>query len=207
VSGFKKQWGTSLLVGGLAAVLAAASGEGAQEEKAKPAEVVNTPTVNAQQAGSWSVGIDGTVQIGNSSADPVKVRDIDRAHRTPFQGSCKGTRSCTVDVPGSGLLVIEYLTMEIVIQDPSQPIQTIVQTTQNGGTTPHIFVPTRTGATAANFGIYAVSQMVRLYADAFAQISISGSVINASGVFPTSFYMTVSGYQVDCGAGPGCPLP
>jgi hypothetical protein len=202
----KKHWGTPLIVGSLA-VLVAASGDGAQEEKAKPVEVVNTPTVNAQQAGTWSVGVDGNVQVGNTSGNPVNVRDVDRAHRTPFQMNCQGTTECTLHVPGSGLLVIEYVTMEIVIQDPSVPIQTYVVTTQNGTTIPHVVLPTRVGATPANFGIYSVSQVVRLYADAFAQLSVRGTVNNSSGISPTSFYMTISGYQVDCGAGSGCPLP
>jgi hypothetical protein len=191
----------------MALLLAAPFSEATQPESPKPVEVVNTPTVNAQQAGPWSVGVDGDVQVGNTSGNPVNVRDVDRAHRTPFQKSCSGTSSCSVHVPGSGLLVIEYLTMEIVIQDPSVPIQTFVQTTQDGNTTNHVVLPTRTGATPANFGIYAVSQVVRLYADAFTQLGVMGSVINSSGISPTSFYMTISGYQVDCGAGSGCPLP
>src|SRR6266567_3278629 len=58
--------------------------------------VVNTPTVSAQQTGPWSVGITGTpninvanmptvgldpannsIKVGNDAANPVLVRDID----------------------------------------------------------------------------------------------------------------------------------
>lgn len=181
----------------LTTLLALPLGDGVQAENPKPVEVVNTP-----------LDITGDVQVGNSSANPVKVRDVDRVSRIPFQASCTGVTACSLDVAGSGLMVIEYLTMEIVIQDPSQPIQTFVQTTQNSVTKSHAFVPVRTGATAANFGVYAVSQMVRLYADAFNIPSpVHGAVINTSGVGPTSFFMSIAGYQTGCGPGPGCPLP
>jgi len=173
---------------------------GAVAETSKDVVVVNTPGVNVVNS--------PTVHVGNPAQDPVLVRDVDRAARTPFQETCTGITSCSVDIPGSGVLVIEYLTMEVVIEDPSVPLQTFVQTKLNGVSKSHAFRLVRNGATAADFGVYVASQQVRLYADAFSTgSSVSASVINSSGVSPTSFFLSIAGYRVDCSPGPACPLP
>lgn len=199
---------TSLVV--LSAALSLTGANPATAEEPKPVAVVNTPTVNALQSGSWNVGINGSVNIGNSELSPVPVRDVDRNHRIPFQASCSGTTECSIDIPGTGTMVIEHITMEIVVQDPSRPIQTHVQTTVGNNTTPHVLVPALVGPTGTGFGIYAVSQPVHFYADAFPPSglpSVLGHAFNFSGVPGNSFFMSIAGYIVDCGSGPGCPLP
>jgi len=99
--------------------------------------VVNTPTVNVQQAGPWSVSISGTPAValdpsnntvkidGNStvkidpdstvkidSSSTLTVRDADNPARQPFAAACVMNNSqgfpCTLTiVPPAKLLVIE----------------------------------------------------------------------------------------------------
>lgn len=51
--------------------------------------VQNVPTVKAQQNGTWKVDINGTptVQLDDSSTNPVFVRDVDRPTAQPYQKS------------------------------------------------------------------------------------------------------------------------
>src|SRR5215210_1314171 len=60
-----------------------------KETAANASPTVNTQTVNAQQAGPWTVGIDptkNTVQLSNSPANPLPVKVVDGGPaRKPFQ--------------------------------------------------------------------------------------------------------------------------
>ena len=146
----------------------------------KPVEVVNAPTVD----------------VGNTQANPVPVRDVDRSERVPFQASCSGSDDCSIDIPGTGVLRIEHVTMQIVVDDPSVPLQVLIRVPLNGELVSHELIPTRLGATPADFGVYVVSQPVRLYADAFGigpGTNLSGDVNSFSGITSTDFRMTVSG--------------
>jgi hypothetical protein len=81
---------------------------------------VNTQTVNAQQSGVWTVGIDqtkNTVQLSNSQANPLPVKLIDSGSaRKPFQArviadvSVGGTAGNAVfPIPAGKRLVIENI--------------------------------------------------------------------------------------------------
>jgi hypothetical protein len=65
---------------------------------------VNTQTVNAQQSGSWTVGIDqtkNTVQLSNSLANPLPVKLVDSgSSRKPFQTRLAGISSDRADGQG-----------------------------------------------------------------------------------------------------------
>ena len=76
--------------------------------------VVNTPDVNAQQRGAWSVGINpssNTVLVASSSREPVyiaqavKVSDVFQEEIDLLEGQALGYASFTV--PAGRLLVIE----------------------------------------------------------------------------------------------------
>ena len=92
--------------------------------------VVNTPTVSAQQSGVWNVGITGTPSVGLDAANntvkfdannntvkidpgaPVPVRDADNPAGQPFAASCVINNNmgfpCTLtNVPPGKRLVIE----------------------------------------------------------------------------------------------------
>ena len=86
---------------------ASGTGSNAPTSQTQNVNVVNTPTVNAQQSGVWNVGISGTpaVIVSNfpattnaaidpsantvkiDTSDPVAVRDVDNPARQPFRKS------------------------------------------------------------------------------------------------------------------------
>jgi len=92
--------------------------------------VVNTPTVSAQQSGVWTVGISGTPTVGLDAANntvkfdaanntvkidgaaPVPVRDADNPAGQPFAAACiinnnQGFPCTLTNVPPGKRLVIE----------------------------------------------------------------------------------------------------
>jgi hypothetical protein len=82
-----------------------ASGANAPTSQTQNVNVVNTPSVNAQQSGTWNVGVNGTVAVSNfpattsvaidsstntvkiDTSNPLSVRDIDNPTRQPFRKS------------------------------------------------------------------------------------------------------------------------
>ena len=78
--------------------------------------VVNTPTVNAQQSGTWNVGIDGahnTVTVNDSN--PVSVREKNIPAWQPYQvaaninlNDAEATKTVFVDIPAGKIFVIEF---------------------------------------------------------------------------------------------------
>ena len=80
-------------------------------------------TVQAQQSGSWNVGISGTptVTVANSAQSPLFVRDVDAPGRNPFQTSqnilfttVSGTAFFTV--PDGKVTVIEHVSMSGAVE-------------------------------------------------------------------------------------------
>ena len=78
----------------------------------------NTQTVNAQQAGSWNVGIDparNTVQLANSEANPLPVKIVQNGPtRKPFQRrvivtipASYGVGSTSLPIPAGKRMIIE----------------------------------------------------------------------------------------------------
>ena len=100
--------------------------------------VVNTPTVNAQQSGTWNVGISGTPVVGLDAANntvkfdatnntvkidttnPLPVRDVDNAARHPyafyeavsFSGNSLVVVSISPLIPANKRLVIEQISVD-----------------------------------------------------------------------------------------------
>ena len=106
-----------------AAVLAFASlsfgqtSTAAKDTTANAAPSGNTQTVNAQQSGAWTVGLDpakNTVQLSNSQSDPLAVKVIGSGSaRKPFQTrilltpTSDGFTTGFVPIPAGKRLVIE----------------------------------------------------------------------------------------------------
>ena len=91
-----------------------ASGTNAPTTQTQNVNVVNTPNVAAQQSGTWSVGVNGTVTVSNfpatsnvaitgtpsvgldaanntvkiDSSTPVSVRDINGSTKQPYSARC-----------------------------------------------------------------------------------------------------------------------
>jgi hypothetical protein len=101
----------------------AALGQQATDAKSAPvtqaAPTSNIQTVNAQQGGAWSVGIDpakNTVQLPNTTSDPLPVKVVgSNPARRPFQKriivSPTGTGNATgfLQIPAGKRLVIENI--------------------------------------------------------------------------------------------------
>lgn len=155
--------------------------------------VVNAPTVNAQQSGLWNVGINGTptVEVANFPAttnvgidplsntvkvdttNPLPVRDVDNAVRQPFAAACTIQNNngfpCTVTVvPPGKRLVIE---MFQVNQQNVAPELVVV-----------------TNNTPITYRFFAPNQLVRIYADP--------GIIQVQSV-PMGTVAVISGYLVD----------
>jgi hypothetical protein len=84
--------------------------------EAVPVTIQGTPSVQAQQSGPWNVGVSGSVQVGNSEAAPIYVRDVDRPTARPF------LKEITLTLPAAnngenvslGILVGELVVIEQV---------------------------------------------------------------------------------------------
>jgi hypothetical protein len=84
---------------------ASGTGNNAPTSQTQNVNVVNTPTINAQQSGTWNVGINGTPVVGLDAGNntvkfdavnntvkvdptnPLSVRDMDNPARQPFRKS------------------------------------------------------------------------------------------------------------------------
>ena len=167
-------------------------GSNAPNAQTQNVNVVNTPTVNAQQSGTWNVSINGTPVVGLDAANntvkfdavnntvkidpaaPVPMRDVDNPARHPFAAACTIANNngfpCTLTtVPPAQRLVIEMFQMQATNVAPSLSV-----VTQNTGMTYQFFEP---------------SQLVRVYAD-------PGTTVAAAGG-PNGTRVVISGYLVD----------
>ena len=87
--------------------------------KAPNAAASNPQTVNAQQSGAWTVGLDSgknTVRIGNTEAEPVPVKVMPTSNgRKAFQARLivapqgEGFASAPMQIPAGKRLVIENI--------------------------------------------------------------------------------------------------
>lgn len=84
------------------------------------ANAAQTQTVNAQQSGQWTVGIDpskNTVQLNNTPQNPLSVKVENAAKRTPFQKRVivvptgNGFVNAILQIPAGKRLVIENLSV------------------------------------------------------------------------------------------------
>jgi hypothetical protein len=125
-----------LFLAGMATIAMSHSGRGttatsssAPASQTQNVNVVNTPTVNAQQSGSWSVGISGTPVVGLSAdnnivkvdtTNPLATRDVDNPSRQAFQHQfdnlfiANGNYAVqsTYSVPAGKRLVIQEVSLQ-----------------------------------------------------------------------------------------------
>jgi hypothetical protein len=98
--------------------------------EAVPVTIQGTPSVQAQQSGPWNVGVSGSVQVGNSEAAPIYVRDVDRPTARPF------LKEITLTLPAAnngenvslGILVGELVVIEQVSALGTLPADQFVET-------------------------------------------------------------------------------
>jgi len=169
--------------------------------------VANTPTTNALQAGSWNVGINGLVQVGNPATNPVQVQDVGRTARQPFQiarllfiiaGSTGGV--FPVPLPAGRLVVIEQISARATLV--TGQLITMSITSEFGGPGHSVFVVPKPHPFAA--GIFETTRNVRIYAHANSRFEVAVSLNNAMG---GGAEIHLHGYSVDCVSPPACTLP
>ena len=203
--------------------------------------VVNTPTVKSQQDGVWNVGlvsgsnvgISGTpsvnvantptvgidpasngVQVGNDSAHPVLVRDLDNPARQPFEASVgvnitdgltfgNGALDSSA-VPAGKRLVIEHISALTSLPSGQkvEDIQVLGLRLQEGGGASafQTWLGADLKATTGGLDRFITSQPVRLYIDSGATRGFSPVQVAVDRDGVAGFgqcIMNISGYLVD----------
>jgi len=165
--------------------------------------VINTPTVKAQQDGAWNVGLTGTptVQVGNAANDPVLVRDVENPARQPFQqsvslnlGNDEPFAIGFIFVPAGKRLVIEYASADAQMAS-DQRVKISIRTTLNIFPKIHFLVMHYQG-TFSGFDTLVAGQEVRLYADPGTSVAVQVVRLATSGSGLTAT-VAISGYFVD----------
>jgi hypothetical protein len=203
---------------------ASGTGSNAPTSQTQNVNVVNTPSVNAQQSGTWNVGINGTpvvgLDAGNNTvkfdavnntvkvdpANPLSVRDVDNPARQPY-GNFRiinlndgdgGNTTFFSEVPAGKRLVIEQISLDGYVPT-GQIWQRAVIGVDRGNSTLTFDIEVKPrGPDPFSNGArdqFASSQQVRLYADAGSTPSFFVQRSNSAGT--ARMQMTISGYFVD----------
>ena len=165
-----------------------------------------TSTVNAQQSGSWNVGI-----AGNSATNPLQVHDVDNAPRTPYAQTKKLTFNPpdrailgNFDVPDGKRLVIEFFSVFGKLPGDTGLVEASINAFQGGEQfgTQH-YAPVFTGHTDETFepGVFVVSSG-KTHLEAVAgtgtvTVHLERSHPDILPDIPFSFDVSVTGYLVD----------
>jgi hypothetical protein len=160
---------------GLALVLVTAAWDRpAHAVESKEVIVVNTPTVDARQSGTWDVGI-----------DRVRIPFQEKLHADIPSGQFAGHDEFVV--PAGHRLVIEQVTAVTSLTPPGEVVVPFFQvTTMVGGVLTDHFIP----VTPAVSQFFVGCQQVRLYADpettvtftALRNTAIAGSGLTAGSI-------------------------
>jgi hypothetical protein len=157
--------------------------------------VVNTPNVN----------------VVNTTASPVPVRDVDNPARQPFQAQVVGGRvadgaSTTGDipittVPAGKLLIIDYVSVfgRILSGQKLNHVSVINSTVQYGG----LQISPQGSNADGSRDYFVASQLVRMDFSHSGVVSVLGERDSNLVENPSSVTFTISGYFVDC---PTCAL-
>ena len=154
------------------------------------------------------------ISSGRVSAAPrvTDVRDVENPARRPFQA----TAGCTIDpgdifcinefvVPANQLLVIETVSAFVTVP-PGQTADHALNTSHEPSNVVTFFMPATFVSNDGTNLRFAVTQPMRAYAFPGTNVVGIGSR-SAPFTGSGSAITTISGYLVDCGPGPGCPLP
>jgi hypothetical protein len=179
--------------------------------------VVNTPTVSAQQSGPWNVSLNGTPTVGLDAANntvkidaatPVLVRDVDNG-RQPFQATAAGSfnngfrntgLTVITTVPAGKRLVIEHVSVEGNML-PGQKmifasIEVSLQDSFNGNPLGH-FLSIGAHGNDGFRDLYFSSQALRLYADPGTDVRGFAGRDGTAGDNVAAVYFVISGYFVN----------
>jgi len=187
--------------------------------------VVNTPTVTAQQSGPWNVGINGTPTVAVSNfptttsvgidgsantvkvdtTNPLPVQDVDNPARHPFaflsvrEGADLNqlpTALFSVHVPDHQRLVIEQVSvLGFVKHSDFQALRVEVEAQANGNFSAYHVAGVKMPASLVLDQSIASSQL-RLYADPGTDVSIIVFRNDSSGL-DDKVEVDLSGYLID----------
>ena len=204
---------------------ASGTGTSAPTTQTQNVNVVNTPTVSAQQNGTWNVGINGTptVSVSNfpattnvgidssantvkvDSTNPLSVRDVDNPARQPYanlrtiilDAGQAGSTIFFSDVPAGKRLVIEEISVR-GYAPTGQVWQFATFSVEHNGNEIDFDVqvnPRGTNPYDAGQDQFSGSQQVRLYSDPGSQPSFIAQRNASTG--SARLTMSISGYFVD----------
>jgi hypothetical protein len=150
------------------------------------------------------------VQIVNDATHPVPVRDVEQTGRQSFRAavSCladPGISFCneTLSIPDGKLLVIETISVSVRVPAGQQPNAEIG--VGDGVSFLTFVLPLQKIVTGLPDDEYGALAAVRLYVAPGEQILLTADRSPSAG--SARVLMKLSGYLVDCGTGPGCPVP
>ena len=155
------------------------------------------------------------VTVGNTLAQPVPVNVISPV-RSPFQqnvsvsipaGSLSG--SVSFAVPAGFRLVVEYVSGSVRVSD-KELVRVNIATSVSGTSVSHTIANNvyrrDFEAPVGDDFIVSYGQSLKLYADPGSTVSVTATRSENGEITPTLFALSLSGYLVDCGPVPGCPV-
>ncbi len=194
-------FGITALVGLIGAVVPTTT-QGQGGGSSKDVNVVNSPTVQAQQSGAWNVGIAGTptVNIGSTTANPVWVRDVNDARQpylsqtfadfTAGEATASGTFSV---VPTGKRLVVEHVSVYGGIPTGQKLFALI--TRENNTNHAVVLHPQANFPAFGGADQFVASEEMKLYFDAG---TTPGAFANRNSTTGSgNLIFTISGYLVD----------
>ena len=170
-----------------------------------PVQVQGTPNVNI--AKMPTIGIDtsrNTVQVGNTTASPVLVRDVDNPARQPFQAGVNVTLNqptaafvqTVAIVPAGKRLVIEYVSaIADVPVDQKVVISVLCQNLSASRAVSHVFPVTPQGTFPGPIDRLVASESTRIYVEPEDSVNFIVNRNSAAGTANCLF--SISGYLVD----------
>ncbi len=192
------RWNSILLVAAMSVAGVAAS---STSSRAPEVTVVNTPAA--------------PVPVTVISPNPLPVVVMSPV-RSPFQQNVSvsipaGSLSNTVSfsVPSGFRLVIEYVSGSVRVSD-KELVRVNVATSVSGTTVNHTIANNvyrrDFEAPTGDDLIVTYAQSLKLYADPGSTVVVTATRSENGEITPTLFALSLSGYLVECGAGPGCPI-
>lgn len=161
-----------------------------------PSVNIGTPTVTLGTGSS--VGINGSVQVGNPATSPVLVRNLDSPARNPFQVEvCSGTSPYCPSIPNSFNVpvgqefVIEYVSGRC--DGPAGKISMAFNTTAGGQLGAGNWL---NDLTVADINGIRFGQVTRIYADPRTQLVFGTYFYGGQGQGSQGCDVNLSGYLV-----------
>lgn len=202
------RWNSILMVGAMSFAGVAASSTATRSPEVT---VANTPA----QPVPVTVISPNPVPVTVISPNPVPVAVMSPV-RSPFQQNVSvsipaGIPSNTVSfaVPAGFRLVIEYVSGSVRVSD-KELVRVNVSTSASGASANHT-IPNNVyrrdfeEPTSDDF-IVTYGQSLKLYADPGSTVFVTATRSENAEITPTFFALALSGYLVECGPTPGCPI-